>query len=111
MKYPKINPQLLINRPPEILLSNRETVKQNPASMTKIVTSMILLDNASNLNKEIVFKDSDFVGGSGPSLQVGDILTLRDALYAMMLPSSNNAAKAVARVVGHEIINNRGYIQ
>lgn len=107
VKHPKVEPYLLTNNKPEILLSNKEAVKQNPASMTKILTAMIMLENIGNINQTIKFKESDFVGGSGISLGVGDVMTFRDALYAMLLSSSNDTAKAVARVVGHNIYFNR----
>ena len=110
VKYPTINPVLTTNYKPKILLSKNETVKNNPASMTKIVTSIVMLENATNLNQTITFQDSDLVGGSGVDIKAGDIITLRDALYTMMLSSSNNTAKAVSRVVGHNIINTRGYV-
>jgi hypothetical protein len=40
----------------------------------------------------------------------GDQLSFMDALYLMMLPSSNITAKAMGRVIGHKIIQARGYI-
>mgnify|MGYP002713457081 FL=1 len=110
MKYPAINPLLTTNHRPKILLSKDETTRINPASMTKILTSIVMVENASNLNQTITFQESDFVGGSGVKLEKGDVITLRDALYAMLLSSSNDTAKAVARVVGHTIINTRGYV-
>ena len=78
--------------------------------MTKVLTCIVLIENVSNLNQTITFQESDFVGGSGVELKVGDVITLRDALYTMLLSSSNDTAKAVARVVGHHIINTRRYI-
>lgn len=110
IKYPTTNPLLTTNNRPKILLSKNETTRINPASMTKIVTSIVMVENASNLNQAITFQESDFVGGSGVKLEKGDVITLRDALYSMLLSSSNDTAKAVARVVGHNIINARGYV-
>lgn len=107
MKYPMYNSQLFLNMKPEILLSNRESVKQNPASMTKLMTAIVMLENMENINQTITFKESDFVGGSGVALQSGDIITLRDAMYTMMLSSSNDTAKAVSRVIGHQIYRDR----
>ncbi|MCJ1787225.1 BppU family phage baseplate upper protein [Staphylococcus warneri] len=110
VKYPTLNPLLTTNSKPQILLAKNETVKNNPASMTKIMTSIVMIENATNLNQTITFQDSDLVGGSGVEIKTGDTITLRDALYTMLLSSSNNTAKAVARVVGHNIINTRGYV-
>ncbi|MDC5693375.1 BppU family phage baseplate upper protein [Mammaliicoccus sciuri] len=110
IKYPKYNPLLTTNYKPELLLGKNQDTLNNPASMTKIVTSIVCIENATNLNQTITFQSSDIVGGSGIAINVGDVMTLREAIYAMMLPSTNTAAKAVARVVGHNIINTRGYV-
>ena len=107
IKYPKVNPVLLTNFRPEILLSKNETVKQNPASMMKVVTAIVMLENMENINNTLTLKESDFVGGSGVKLKVGDKITMRDALHTMLLSSSNDTAKAVARTIGHTINYNR----
>ena len=59
-----------------------------------------------NINNTLTLK-SDFVGGSGVKLKVGDKITMRDALHTMLLSSSNDTAKAVARTIGHTINYNR----
>lgn len=110
IKYPKYNPTLTTNNKPVSILSKNGNVRTSPASMTKVLTCIVLIENISNLNQTITFQESDFVGGSGVELKVGDVITLRDALYTMLLSSSNDTAKAVARVVGHYIINTRRYI-
>ncbi|WP_317954902.1 MULTISPECIES: BppU family phage baseplate upper protein [unclassified Staphylococcus] len=110
IKYPKYNPTLTTNNKPTPILSKNEDIRTTPASMTKVLTCIVLIENISNLNQTITFQESDFVGGSGVELKVGDVITLRDALYTMLLSSSNDTAKAVARVVGHHIINTRRYI-
>lgn len=107
IKYPKVNPVLLTNFRPEILLSKNETLKQNPASMMKVVTAIVMLENMENINNTITLNESDFVGESGVKLKVGDKITMRDALYTMLLSSSNDTAKAVARTIGHTINYNR----
>lgn len=110
IKYPKFNALLTTNKKPDLLLGKNQDTLNNPASMTKIITSIVCIENATNLNQPITFQSSDIVGGSGIAINVGDVMTLREAIYAMMLPSTNTAAKAVARVVGHNIINTRGYV-
>lgn len=110
IKYPKYNPTLTTNNKPTPMLSKNEDIRTSPASMTKVLTCIVLIENTTNLNQTIKFQESDIVGGSGVELKVGDVITLRDALYTMLLSSSNDTAKAVARVVGHNIINARGYV-
>lgn len=110
IKYPKYNPTLTTNNKPTPILSKNEDIRTSPASMTKVLTCIVLIENTTNLNQTIKIQESDIVGGSGVELKVGDVITLRDALYTMLLSSSNDTAKAVARVVGHHIINTRRYI-
>ncbi|TJX73857.1 DUF2479 domain-containing protein [Staphylococcus haemolyticus] len=110
IKYPKYNPTLTTNNKPTPILSKNEDIRTSPASMTKVLTCIVLIENTTNLNQTIKIQESDIVGGSGVELKVGDVITLRDALYTMLLSSSNDTAKAVARVVGHHIINARRYI-
>ena len=38
--------------------------------------------------------------GTSAELQAGDIVTLKDLLYALMLPSGNDASVAIAETVG-----------
>lgn len=75
-----------------------------PASTTKIMTALLILENAElddvvTLGNEIktVPSDSSFMY---PRLVVGEKLTLKDLLYAMMFKSSNDAAEALALYVG-----------
>ncbi len=75
----------------------------HPASVTKVMTAITALDYMTNLDERIVIQESDITFGMGNYFNVGDIITLRDALYSMMLPSSNTCATAVARTAGEKI--------
>lgn len=75
-----------------------------PASVTKVLTAMVALDHTPDIHETIEFISSDAIGGSGAVFQTGDIITIEDALYAMLLPSSNMAAQAVARTVGRKLL-------
>lgn len=71
------------------------------ASTTKIMSTMLALES-KNLD-EIFVVDSNAikVEGSSMGLREGDMVTLRDLCYGMMLPSGNDAANAAAvRVSG-----------
>jgi len=75
-----------------------------PASITKILTALIVLEN-SNLTDMVTFsKDSVFnvEEGSGNKLNVtnGDTLSVEDCLYSLILHSCNQAANALAEHVG-----------
>ncbi|GLC82639.1 D-alanyl-D-alanine carboxypeptidase family protein [Lacrimispora brassicae] len=74
-----------------------------PASITKILTALIVLENA-DLNDMVTFsKDSVYnvEEGSGNKLNVdtGDKLSVEDCLYSLILHSCNQAANALAEHV------------
>lgn len=71
-----------------------------PASLTKVLTALVALESSLELSDMITIASEDNVGGSGNNLNIGEKISFEDALYNMMLPSSNMAAMAVARTVG-----------
>lgn len=88
-----------------IIFSKDMKTKRHPASVSKVMSAMVILDNIVNLNEKITIKVSDMKGGTGNVFNEGDIITIEDALYAMMLPSSNTATHAVSRYVGNKLLN------
>jgi serine-type D-Ala-D-Ala carboxypeptidase (penicillin-binding protein 5/6) len=85
----------------EILAESGGTTQHPPASVTKIATAILLLE-LGHLD-DTVTVDADFNSLDWDStlmgLKPGDRYTVRDLLYGLMLPSGNDAALAVARVV------------
>ncbi len=74
-----------------------------PASLTKIFTSIAAIE-AAPPDYEIVTTEADLVGWDATQVGFGpaETFTLEDLLYGMMLPSGNDAARAVARALGAE---------
>ena len=77
-----------------------------PASITKIMTCLLVLENVPDLDasmtcSEVVYELEDNASNTG--LKPGEVLTVRDALYALMLQSANDAANALAEYVGGSI--------
>ncbi|MCU6761692.1 D-alanyl-D-alanine carboxypeptidase dacB precursor [uncultured Roseburia sp.] len=75
--------------------------KSYPASITKIMTTMLALQNSSP--DEIVTFSQDAIyktEGSGVARDIGEQLTMKDCLYAVMLESANECAYAVAEHIG-----------
>ncbi|WP_425542347.1 D-alanyl-D-alanine carboxypeptidase family protein, partial [Sphingomonas trueperi] len=79
-----------------------------PASVTKVMTAMVMLDHIDNLLDTIQMAEGDQTGGSANNLQVGDIITYDDALHNMMLPSSNVTTTVVARTIGQLLVDQAG---
>lgn len=74
-----------------------------PASTTKILTAICVIENA-DLNETVtVTKESVGVEGSSIYLTEGEKLSVKELLYGLMLRSGNDAATALALHVGKTI--------
>ncbi|MDX6347232.1 MAG: hypothetical protein QOF84_2022 [Streptomyces sp.] len=88
------------------LWSKGAGTKRQMASTTKVMTAAVVLAQSNlNLDKKVTVKQAyrDYVtrnGASTADLKKGDKLTVRQLLYAMMLPSGCDAAMALADTYG-----------
>ena len=86
----------------KILYEKNSRTKQYPASITKLMTILLALEHGS-LEDEITFShDAVFSiepGSAHTALQEGEILTLEQVLYGIMLRSANECANAAAEYV------------
>lgn len=73
------------------------------ASITKVMTAIVALENAPLDMSITVSQRAAWVGESSASLLEGDVLTLEDALRGLMIPSGNDAAMAIAEAVGAQL--------
>lgn len=76
------------------------------ASLTKIMTAYTVIDHIDNLNDKVAIKSEhlqDLYYYTCAGLEVGDVVTYLDLLYAMMLPSGADAAQALAYSVGGSV--------
>lgn len=69
------------------------------ASITKVMTAMVVLDSAPNLQAPITVSDDDvdYLRGSRSRLPVGSVVTREKALLLALMSSENRAANALAR--------------
>lgn len=97
---------LLDNSANKKLWSKGPDTKRQMASITKLMTAVVVLDTRGvNLSKKVTVKQAylDYIrtsGGSAADLQKGDKLTVRQLLYGMLLPSGCDAAMALADTFG-----------
>lgn len=105
-KLPEVNSRaaVVIDRNSNtILFGKNEKTKRKMASTTKIMTSIIVIENC-NLNDVVeVSKKSAGTGGSRLGLKTGDKITVHDLLYGLMLCSGNDAAVALSEYVGGSV--------
>ena len=86
-----------------ILYAKNIDGKAYPASITKILTMLIALENGNLDDTITISRDAVYCveyGYAHIGLTPDEQITLRDALYAVMLASANEAAYAVADNVG-----------
>lgn len=86
-----------------ILYGKRIDEQHYPASITKILTVLVALENGE-LTDEVIFSQAsvDFLeyGDAQIGMRPGEIISLEDALYAVLLASANEVSYAVAENIG-----------
>ena len=70
------------------------------ASTTKIMTALVVCEQCNVLDRVKIPKEAVGVEGSSIYLKEGEVLTLQELLYGMMLHSGNDAATALAIYCG-----------
>ena len=96
---------LLVNADTGMVLYEKNADERRfPASTTKVMTALITLEQVTDLNETVTALPEDFENvtpdSSNADIKEGEVVTVRDLLYALMLPSANKAAYMLARHVG-----------
>ncbi len=109
---PQLNSQVIgsIIKTPEVsaraslmydLTTNKVLFKKNikeklpMASLTKIMTAIVALENKKKDDKYVVTK-KDLIGEDSMGLEAGEVLSLEELLYGLILHSGNDAAETIA---------------
>lgn len=92
---------ILVNPATGETLAERAPDRELPmASTTKIMTALVVLENASLDDRFAVPAAADAIEGSSGMLETGEVLSVRDLLTALLVPSGNDAAVTLAQGVG-----------
>jgi len=86
----------------EVLYNKGMNEMRYPASITKIMTTLLALEN-STLDEQVTFTATGLEHmweGTNLQMQEGEVLTMEQCLYAVMLQSANEVADQVAETVG-----------
>ena len=86
-----------------ILYSKNIHTTRSVASISKIMTAIVAIENADVSSRVTVGEEINKAYGSGIYIKVGETLTLKDLLYGLMLRSGNDAALAIANYVGGSV--------
>ena len=89
-----------------LLYSKNDTKKTSIASLTKMMTTLVAIEEIDDLDEIVTIKERDFdgtVGYSKAGFKVGDKVTYRDLLYGIILPSGADAVNAIVNnTLGYE---------
>lgn len=66
------------------------------ASITKLLTALVAVESTPDLSRTVTVTEEHITEGTSMYLKVGEVLTLEELLYGLLLQSGNDAALAVA---------------
>lgn len=89
----------------ELLFEKDAYTRRPMASTTKIMTSLIALEEQTPQREITVSADMIQVEGTSMGLLDGDSVTLKTLVYGMLLQSGNDAANVTAIAVGESVEN------
>jgi len=81
----------------EVLYAKNCEKVRSIASITKLVTAMVVIDKEIDLDKTETITKEDARRSSKSRMKVGYEMTVRDLMYAALMNSDNRAARALAR--------------
>lgn len=84
----------------QVIYEKNADIARSIASISKVMTALIVAESGANMNEMITLVSSDFQGAkNSPSrrLKVGDQLNRAEMLLMMLMKSENPVAKALAR--------------
>lgn len=104
-ELPTGNASMYDGKPLEYLYEYNADTQFVPASTTKVLTAITMLDNVNDISGRTKALASDNVDlTTGTQLKVGEIVTYEQLLILMMLPSAGSASRVAARSVGQRVI-------
>ena len=87
----------------QILYEKNAEENRDPASITKMLNALVIIDTME-LDKVVTIPEYSYeTVGHVYGIKAGEKYTVRDLLYAMMLPSNNDVAEALALIAGGDI--------
>src|SRR5205814_1622377 len=82
----------------KVLWETNSTSRRSIASITKVMTAVVFLENSPDLTRDVVVERADVRNASTTYLRAGYTLTTGDLLHLLLIGSDNAAARVLARV-------------
>jgi D-alanyl-D-alanine carboxypeptidase len=86
-----------------IFFEKRCNEKSLVASTTKILTALLICEQCNVLDQIVIPEEAVGIEGSSMYLQAGEVLSVQELLYGLMLSSGNDAAVALAIYCGDSV--------
>lgn len=94
----------LLDESGKVLYSKNGTTKYYPASTTKVLTALVVIDTVKDLNEKVTVSDKvPFVDGTKIGLKAGEMYSVKELLLGLILESGNDCAEALAEHVSGSI--------
>src|SRR4029079_17319429 len=81
----------------QVLYEENSQDKRSIASITKVMTALVYLEDNPDLNQEVTVERGDVYAASTTYLKANDHITAGELLHLLLIPSDNGAARALAR--------------
>jgi D-alanyl-D-alanine endopeptidase (penicillin-binding protein 7) len=81
----------------QVLYEENSQDKRSIASITKVMTALVYLEDNPDLNQDVTIERSDVYAASTTYLKANDHITAGELLHLLLIPSDNGAARALAR--------------
>ena len=82
----------------QVLWEENSQNQRSIASITKVMTAVVFLENSPDLSPEVVIQRADVRRASTTYLRAGYKVSMRDLLHLLLIASDNAAARVLARV-------------
>lgn len=96
---------VICNESGRILYDKNAKEQRKMASLTKMMTAILLVENCELSEEITIDKRACYIGGSEAGIKPNDVITAENLLYGMLLPSGNDCAMAIGYHVGGTIEN------
>lgn len=90
---------LMDGRTGKILYAKNEHNQYEPASTTKVMTALVVLEKGKLTDKVTIGEKPPLVDGSAIGIQKGEVYTVEELMLGLLLESGNDCAEALAEYI------------
>ncbi len=87
----------------QVLYEKNSDVQYMPASTTKVMTAIIALEKCNLTDQVTIGENPPKADGSSIGIEQGEVYTIEELLYGLLLESGNDCAEAIAEHVAGSI--------